>query len=92
MAFEKAEQKTPTSIGRLTIIVVLDEKSIDVDGTITTKNSVSYDVEVLDQNEERVRCRGDIGDLISLLSDTEKTQIMAFMQAQKDKAVAGFLQ
>ena len=92
MAFEKAETKTPTSIGELTIKVTLDKKIVDeVTGQVILANIAEYDVEVLDQDGNRMRSRGDFGDLINVLTDQEKTQLKNFMQAQKDKAITAFI-
>ena len=91
MAFEKADIRTPTSIGWLTIMVGYQLHGIDDNGNPTTQNIANYEVEVLDQNGERMRVRGDIGDLAPVLSAAELQQLITFIQNQKAKAQAAFI-
>jgi hypothetical protein len=83
MTFPSAN-RTPTSIGTLRI------RLIDEDG-ISANMRAYYSVDVLDENGEKIDFPGTDGDLVPHLTPTQISNLVAFMQAMRDKAVAEFL-
>lgn len=82
MAFEKAKTKNPSSIGPITVTLY-----IDADGNL----GANYDCQILDADGGRMRVKGDIGNLLPQLTETQNNQLAIFMETLRAKAEAEFL-
>jgi hypothetical protein len=91
MAFDIAQTVTPTSIGGIRITLYENPNGTLPDGGIGLIRTVSYEVEVLDQNNARMRTRGDIGNLIPHLTSQQMQALLQFMDDMRTKANAEIL-
>jgi hypothetical protein len=80
MSFATGSAPVPTSIGKIVIVLT------DGEG-----KAASYDVYVLDQNNNRIHVPGDQGDLVPHLSPADITWLLDFVSRMRDKAEAELL-
>lgn len=76
--------QVPTSIGAIRI------RLLDEDG-VPANMRAYYDVDVLDQNEDRIQFDGSSGSLVPHLTQAQIDALKNFLQAIRAKAVAEFL-
>lgn len=81
MAFQKESTRTPTSIGRIEILL----RDFPAD---TPSQSVLYQVQVIFSDGTDVQRTGD---LAPQLTQTQINQLVAFMASMRSKAVAEFI-
>ena len=83
--FEKAVSRVPTSIGVINVFLRATPVEEDM------QYSARYEVEVLDQNGERIIASGDVGDLIPHLTADQATWLIQFMADLRLLAISGFI-
>lgn len=83
--FSKAATRIPSSIGTINVFL----KAYIVGGQIKYKST--YEVEVLDQDGNRIIAAGDAGDLIPHLTQAQAAWLIQFMTDLRTKAQSEFL-
>ncbi len=81
MPFERATSVVPTSIRRIDV-TIYDENSTQ---------GADYRISVLDQSGTEIRVRGDLGNLVPLLSGADLIWLRDFIQRMRTKATTELL-
>ncbi len=87
MAWTPPTTPVPTTLQRLTI-TLSDRLATDEADASQTAN---YQLVILDQDGQRYKWSGDTGDLVLHITPTQRTQLMAFMDALRTQAEAQIL-
>lgn len=88
MAFTAPGARTPTSIGRLTVILT-DRAAV---GEEPASQTATYQLTVLDQNGQHIRFGGDTGNLVPHITAAQRNALIAFMadlRAQAEQQILG---
>jgi len=87
MPFSQVTNRVPTSIGKIEIVLSHEPAYVDEDGiTQPEERTARFQIEVLDQDGERIRPEPLRGNLIPHLTTGEITAITNFMNSLRARA------